>query len=66
VSINVVPEHALPKSFFSEEDLSSSGRRGAFESARPRSAELSDRPSPAFESVARSEPRRHIEDAHHA
>jgi hypothetical protein len=51
MSINIVPEHALPKSFFFEQELSSSGRRIAFEPARTRRPELSDRSSPACEAV---------------
>jgi len=50
MSINLVPEHALPKSSFLEEGLSSSGGRIASEPARTGRAELS---SPAFEAVAR-------------
>jgi len=54
MSINLVPEHALPKSFFLEEELSSSGRRIDAEPARIIRTELSDRSWPAFEAVARS------------
>jgi hypothetical protein len=57
MSVNIVPEHALPKSFFSEQELSSSGRRIASELARSRRAELSDRSSPAFEAVGAEQPR---------
>lgn len=57
MSINIVPEHALPKSFFFEQELSSSGRRIASEPARTRRAELSDRPLPAFEGVGAEQPR---------
>ena len=43
MSVNIVPEHALPKSFFFEEELSSStGRRMASEPARTLRAELSE------------------------
>jgi hypothetical protein len=58
MSINIVPEHALPKSFFFEEELSSSsGRRITSESARTVRAELSDGSSPAFEAVGAEQPR---------
>jgi hypothetical protein len=58
MSFNVVPEHALPKSFFFEQELSSSsGRRIASEPARALRAELSDRSSPAFEAVGAEQPR---------
>ena len=64
MSINVVPEHALPKSFFFEEELTSSRHREASESARTRLAELSGL-SPAYgsgrSSPARSEPHPHVE-----
>lgn len=67
MSINVVPEHALPKSFFLKEELGSSCHRGAAESATTRRAELSGRLSPAYgsgrSSPARSEPRGHVEHA---
>jgi hypothetical protein len=53
MSINLVPEHALPKSSFLEEGLSSSGGRIASEPARTGRAELSDRSSSAFEAVGR-------------
>jgi hypothetical protein len=57
MSINLVPEHALPKSFFFEEELSSSSGRRASEPARTLRAELSDRSSPAFEAVGAEQPR---------
>jgi len=57
MSINIVPEHALPKSFFFEQELSSSGRRIVSEPARTRRAELSDRSSRAFEAVGAEQPR---------
>ena len=57
MSVNIVPEHALPKSFFFEEELSSStGRRMASEPARTLRAELSES-SPAFEAVGAEQPR---------
>jgi hypothetical protein len=57
MSINIVPEHALPKSFFFEQELSSSGRRIPSEPARTRRVELSDRSSPAFKAVGAEQPR---------
>jgi hypothetical protein len=52
MSINLVPEHALPKTFFLEEELSSRNRRIDSAPARTVRTELSDRRSPAFEAVA--------------
>jgi hypothetical protein len=43
MSINLVPEHALPKSSFLEGELSTSGSRIASEQAKTVRAELSDR-----------------------
>ncbi len=57
MSVNIVPEHALPKSFFFEEEQSSIGRRMTSEPARTLRAELSDRSSPAFEAVGAEQPR---------
>jgi hypothetical protein len=57
VSINLVPEHALPKSFFFEEELSSSSRRITSEPPRTHRAELYDRPSPAFGAVGTEQSR---------
>ena len=57
MSINIVPEHALPKSFFFEKELTSRGRHIASEPARTLRAELSDRSSPAFEAVGAEQPR---------
>jgi hypothetical protein len=54
MSVNLVPEHALPKTLFLEEELSSRGRRIDSVTARTVRAELSDRSSPAFEAVATS------------
>ena len=54
MSVNLVPEHALPKTLFLEEELSSCGRRIDSVTARTVRAELSGRSSPAFEAVATS------------
>jgi hypothetical protein len=54
MSINLVPEHAIPKSFFFEEELSSSGRHIVPEPARTVRAELSDRCPSACQAVATS------------
>jgi hypothetical protein len=52
MSINLVPEHALPKSFFFEEEMSSSGPRVASESA---TAVRAERFAPAFVRVPQAE-----------
>jgi hypothetical protein len=47
MSVNIVSEHALPKSSFLEGELSASGSRIASEPERTVRAELSDKSSPS-------------------